>query len=218
MLIRIQHRVGRDGPLERLLADLPASVEVITDDGMPLDPWRGYRLCLSSLPDDQSHVVVLQDDTIVCRNFVPAVERIAAANQETVVSLFLSKVPRRTFSQAMSEWGKSPYAWVHPQDLVHVVGVLWPIERARSFLQWVDANQSRLRGREFASDDATLTRWMRFTRERIRVTIPSLVQHPDDVPSVVNEKRVSHGADSGRTSACWIGSADPLEIDWSKQG
>jgi hypothetical protein len=93
--------------------------------------------------------------------------------------------------------------------------VLWPVQRARAFLEWVDANPKRLRGREFSSDDANLTRWVQLTHERIRVTVPSIVQHPDDVPSVVNSHRVRGGSDQGRTAALWIGDQDPLDLDWS---
>jgi hypothetical protein len=212
VLIRVQHRAGRDAPLERLLANLPPAVEVITDDEVPLNPWRGYRKCLEQLPES-GHVVVLQDDSIVCRNFLPALKLIAKANPSTIVTLFVSAVPRRTLHRMRGANGQ--YVEVHPQDLVHVVGVLWPVERAGAFLEWVDENQRRLRGREFISDDATLTRWFRFSRERILATVPSLVQHPDDVPSVVNERRVSGGRDAGRMAALWIEERNPLELDWS---
>lgn len=159
---------------------------------------------------------MIQDDTLACRNFDLALERIAAANPSTIVSLFLSKQPRRTYNMASLRYGKSRYVDVHLQDLVHVVGTLWPVERARAFLTWVDENPKRVVSvGNRTSDDALLTRWMSLTRERIRVTVPSLIQHPDDVPSIVNSHRVKYGADSGRTAAYWIGDADPLDLDWS---
>jgi len=216
VLVRVQHRIGRDDPLQRLLASLPEA-EVITDDGETLNPWRCYRLCLSGIPD-HGHVAVIQDDVLVPINFVLALEKIASANPKTVVSLFLSKsgVCRRTFSSASIHYGKSRYVYVHPQDLVHVVGVLWPVERARLFLNWVDENPNRVKGNQFSiCDDAHVTRWMKLTGERIRVTVPSIVQHPDDVPSIVNASKVRGGKDSGRTAPYWIGDGDPLELDWS---
>lgn len=214
-MIRIQHRAGRDEPLKRLMQNLPPAVQVITDDGEELNPWRGYRLCLTDLPES-GHVAVLQDDTIVGRNFVPALERIAAANPLRVVELFMSMQPKRTHNRASMRYGKSRYVDVHSQDLVHVVALLWPVEKARAFLAWVDESPARLRGERFQSDDATVTRWMQLTKERIRATVPSIVQHPDDVPSIVNCHRVKHGADRGRTAGYWIGDADPLELDWSQ--
>lgn len=212
--IRIQHRPGRES-INRLLAQLPPEVEVIADDGETPDPWRGYRKCLSDLPED-GHVCVLQDDVVVARNFSSAIERIASANEDILVSLFLSKAPRRTWNLASLKYGRANYVDNHPQDLVHVIGLLWPVKLARVFLDWVDENPRRLRGREFSSDDATVTRWMRFTNQRVRVTVPSIVQHPDDVPSIVNGTKAKGGMDQMRTAVYWIGDEDPLEIDWSR--
>lgn len=200
------------------MVDLPPDVEVITDAAYLTEgqnPWRGYKLCLTDLPA-AGHVAILQDDTIVCRNFVPALELIAAANPTTPVLLFNSKQPKRTHNAASLRYGKSRYVDVHLQDLVHVVAILWPVDKAREFLEWVYASPGRLRGKEFQSDDATVTRWMELTRQRIRCTIPSIVEHPDDVESIANSHRPKAGADSGRVAGYWIGDADPLELDWSR--
>jgi hypothetical protein len=213
--IRIQHRAGR-ATIDRLLENLPPAVKVVEDSGELLDPWRGYKLCLEDLPEE-GHVVILQDDTIVSRNFVPALELIAAANPDTPVSLFLSKTPKRTHNLALLRWGKSRYVTTHQQDLVHVVALLWPVHKAREFTEWIDENPKRIRGLEIStSDDAHVSRWMKLTGQPIRCTIPSIVEHPDDVPSVVNQTKVSGGKDAGRTAAFWIGDGDPLELDWSK--
>lgn len=188
---------------------------MITDDGEEPNPWRGYRLCLSDLPES-GHVAILQDDTVACRNLAPALELIAAANPDTVVELFMSMQPKRTHNRASLHYGRGRYVDVHLADLVHVVALLWPVGKAREFLAWVDESPGRLRGERFQSDDATVTRWMQLTKQRIRATVPSIVQHPDDVPSIVNGHRVRHGADRGRTAGYWIGDADPLELDWSR--
>lgn len=215
VLIRIQHRPPREEPLQRLLALLPPAVEVIADEGEPSNPLRGYKLCLSGLPE-QGHVAVIQDDTIVCRNFAPTLELIAAAHPDTIVALFFSKVPKRTYNLASLRWGKSRYVDVHTSDLIHVVGILWPVARGQAFVQWCDENPKSIRGREIQSDDANVTRWRQLTKQNVRVTVPSIVEHPDDVPSKVNSHRASAGADRGRVAAYWIGDADPLELDWSR--
>lgn len=217
ILIRIQHRAGRTEPLKRLLRNLPpAGVEVIEDSGEPPNPLRGYLLCLEKLPDD-GHLVIIQDDAIVSRNFLPALERIATANPNTPVSLFLSRTPRRTHNLALLRYGRSRYVTTHQQDLVHVVGILWPVQKAREFNDWVEGNPLKIRGEQLTtSDDAVLTRWMKLTGQIIRCTVPSIVEHPDDVPSVVNQAKVSGGADRGRTASFWIGDGDPLDLDWSQ--
>lgn len=198
-----------------MLPLLPPAVVVVGDDGEPPNPWRGYKLCLSGIPEE-GHVAVLQDDTIPCRNFADALELIAAANPDVPVSLFLSRVPRATYNLSLLRTGRSSYVDTFRQDLVHVVAMLWPVHKAREFLSWIENNPKRIRaGGISTSDDAHLTRWMQLTGQTIRCTIPSIVQHPDD-SSIVNPLKVSYGKDSGRTAAAWIGDADPLELDWSR--
>ena len=188
---------------------------MIEDSGEPLNPLRGYMLCLQDLPEE-GHLVIVQDDCIVSCNCIPALELIADATPDTLVSLFLSKTPRRTHNMALLRHGRSRYVTTHQQDLVHVVGILWPVHKAREFRDWVAGNPLKIRGDQLTtSDDAVLTRWMQLTGQTIRVTVPSIVQHPDDVPSIVNQTKVSGGLDTGRTAAFWIGDGDPLDLDWS---
>lgn len=214
--IRIQHAAGRVAPLDRLLQNLPPEVEVITDGGDgPPNPWRGYQKCLSDLPAD-GHVCVLQDDTIVCKNFAPAVELIAAANPDKPVCLFVSGYPPRTVAamREASMRGES-YAALPPGTLLPVVATLWPVEVGRMFLEWAHENPRRLPGGAVArSDDAVASRWMRLKRQRVRIAIPSLVEHPDDVPSTIM-RRPLNGKSRARSAAMWIGDRDPLTIDWS---
>jgi hypothetical protein len=113
--------------------------------------------------------------------------------------------------------GKSRYVTTHQQDLVHVVALLWPVHKAQEFATWIEENPKRIRGDQLStSDDANVSRWMQLTRQQIRCTVPSIVQHPDDVPSIVNQTKVRGGLDAGRTAANWIGDGDPLGLDWSR--
>jgi len=156
---------------------------------------------------------VLQDDTVVCRNFVPALDLIAAANPDVPVVLFRGKYPRRTGAAANRLTGR--YVDLVSGDFLPVVAVLWPVHVASSFLQWASENTNRLPGGPAArSDDAVGGRWIRFTRQRVRCTLPSLVEHPDDVPSTI--RRSSRDRPTlGRVAAHYIGDGDPLELDWS---
>lgn len=215
MICRIQHHPSRAELLPPLIEKLaPLWTEVICDDGPPPpNPWRGYQLCLSDLPDC-SHVLVIQDDAIPCRNFGPVLIRIAEANPRTPVVLFLGGLPKKTGADALRslKYG-SHYSRVWIRDFVPVVAVLWPKEKAEEFMAW--SKVDKLPGAFPRSDDAIVGRWMIKTKQEILVTMPSLVQHPDTVPSIIG-RRAQWGRDKGRVALHYIGEDDPLEIDWSR--
>jgi hypothetical protein len=157
---------------------------------------------------------VLQDDTVVCRNFDRAVQMIAATHVDTVVCLFVAgasiQTARAMRSAMMS--GK-PYVPLHFREWLPVVAVLWPKHQAEHLLLW--AATAKLPGmpRPVRSDDAVCGLWMRENRRLVVATVPSLVEHPDDVESTVG-RRAMAGADRGRVAAHYIGDADPLAIRW----
>lgn len=97
-----------------------------------------------------------------------------------------------------------------------VVAVLWPRTKAEEFLDWLPEKIPGLNA-PWRSDDAVCGAWMKFTRQTVLATVPSLVEHPDDVLSVKwsAESRVPSGHMNKSNRAFWfIGEDDPLEIDW----
>lgn len=222
ILYRVQTVPGREGPLARLSTSLPAAREAILDpDAGDPNPWRGYRRCLENL-GDASHVVVLQDDTIVCRGFAETIEKVASARPSTLTSLFVGGLHNRNtrdFYRALAanrRWSR--LISLNRAAVIHVVALMWPAQLAREFLAWADENQARLPGHRNVpkSDDAIVTYWTRKTKQEVWATVPCLVQHPDDVPSVAGHNRAANGRDKGRTAASWVGlDVDPSTLDWS---
>ena len=159
-------------------------------------------------------MAILQDDAIACKNFAITLERIAASRPDDVICLFTPGVPRRTVSNLTraSNLGKR-YGEVHQLDFVPVVAVLWPVQKAAEFRDWVRDNPRRLGNPNPRSDDAVCGRWMKWTKQTIWATVPSLVQHPDDLPSLIGRAHKS-GRDKSRVAAHWIGDGDPLDYEW----
>ena len=214
--IRIQHAPGREATLNRLLASLGVPAVIFTDrgGGTP-SPWRGYKACLASIPDKFTHIAILQDDTIACRNLAAALPLVADAHPDKVICLFLGGAPRRTATLAHRAHAQGlHFTRLHPNDFLPVVATMWPREKAESLLTWAEENPLKLGHREPRSDDAVAGRWMKFNREQVVCTVPSLVQHPDDHPSTIG-RRHSAGADSQRVAALWDPDFDPLSVDWT---
>lgn len=201
----------------RLLDQLPLAVVVEDDGPRPPSPWRGYKDCLDAIPPDVTHALIVQDDAVVCANFTKAVERIAR-HVDVPVCLFVSGARTKTlihYRQAVRSGLRYSKVWF--QDYCPVVAMLWPRTKVNEFLQWY-ADDPKLPGmvKPYRSDDAVVGSWMKFTRQTVLATVPSLVEHPDDTLSVKwNESRVPSGTGNKRRRAFqYIGDANPLELDW----
>ena len=211
LIARIQHHPSRAQLIEPLLEALaPIPTEVIEHQSDPPSPWAGYRRCLTDLPAGPSHFLVIQDDAIPCRNFAPALEEIAAAN-DVPVCLFLARLPRRTSTDATKALkANRRYVTLFIRDFVPVVAVLWPRAKAQEFMAW--AQNAKLPGQPNPrSDDAVVGRWMMTTRQEIRATCPSLVEHPDMEASVIG-RQPAWGKDPGRVALHLA--EDALAYDW----
>lgn len=187
---------------------------MVPDHGPDANPWRGYKKCLADLPSC-SHVVVLQDDTIALPGLLDALPLVADAHPDNVICLFLGGAPRRTAALARRAHQQgAAFCRLHPNDFLPVVATMWPKHKAESLLAWAAENPLRLGHREPRSDDAVCGRWMKFHREAVLCTVPSLVQHPDDVPSTIGRNARS-GADANRVAAVWDPDLDPTQVAWS---
>lgn len=188
---RVQHAAGRDAALERLLAKLPPAVEVVADHEWESDPnpWRNYRRCLEDLPNGVSHVCVLQDDALPCRDFGMRLNEALEEKPHDLVSLFVGGLKGhslRSFRQAQARkerWCVLP----RPSRIVHVVALVWPVGLAADFLAWYDEEQDNIPSPQpHRSDDMLVSYWLKTSKpwQTVWATVPCLVEHPDDLPSV----------------------------------
>lgn len=178
---------------------------VVETDFDPPNPWYGYLECLREPPADATHLLIVQDDTVACHNLTPALHALAELPEgQHPICLYLGGVPMRTRGEALRAGARGErFVDVHQGDFLPVVAMLWPVEKAAEFHAWgSDPNRLRQRnGKVFIerSDDAMGGRWMRQTRQRVLATIPSFIEHPDDVISTIAR------ANTGRTALFWRG-------------
>ena len=211
LLYRVQHAAGRDAALARLLPLLPPACEVVTDDEAATkpNPFRNYLRCLAGARPDVTHLVVIQDDAVPCKSFGVLVAEAVRERPDGVLSLFvggLSGQTRKNFWAAQIAGEK--WAKVHFREIHHVVALVWPVELAQAFLDWW-ASEPRIPGPPVQqSDDAIVGHWIKSTyadrrvRREIWATVPCLVEHPDDLPSVVQGAR--RLGDKGRRAIAFI--------------
>lgn len=200
---------------EQLLPHLKGLDAQIVLDPAPADPvknaWRTYRACLESLPQEATHLLIVQDDATVCGNFAAALPHIIAAQRERIICLFVGGAPARSARRLClaGDAGRT-FAELDPADWLPCVATIYPAVVAADILAFVD---SRAWQRTHRGDDHRLGEYVRARRLRALATVPSLVQHPDNVPSIIGTVALA-GANPARVACCYIGNHDPLLISW----
>lgn len=215
--IAIQAHPSRTALVDALRASLPSSDAVFDPDAQsPLvSPWRTYRAALESTPEDASHRLILQDDVqIASRNFAEAVDLIAAAWPDHLVTLFLANAPRLSARALFAACGRGDrYAMIPTKPWVPAVALLWPRALIAPVLEFVDEQTWPA---AFCADDEIIGRAMTALYKPLVATVPSLVEHPDEVPSLLGPRRNYAGKNLSRIAACFIDDdLDPLDFDWS---
>lgn len=210
--LAIQTHPLRHGMASALAAALGA--ELVPDpqpDGIR-SPWRTYRHVLETTPPGATHRVVFQDDIVPCRWFTDVLGPAIASRPGRLLSFFVGGHPvehaRRVYQAC--ECGDS---WCELDNLrwCPVIALSWPVEMIGPFLAYVDEQRWP---ESFRSDDEIVGRWMRATKQTPLATVPSLVEHPDKVPSLLG-RRARAGEDVGRVAACFIHEdCDCRTIDW----
>ena len=207
---RVQHSAARDEGLRRLLPLLPPETEVFTDyEVEDPNPFRNYLRCLAGCPQGVTHICVMQDDAVPCASIALRLQEAVDERPDDVLSLFVGGLSGRTrkdfwaAQQNGERWSPINFREVH-----HVVSLCWPVPMAEAFLEWW-ASGPRIPGRKVQrSDDAVIGQWIKSTyadrrvRRTVWATVPCLVEHPDDLPSVVQGNR--RLGDKGRRAIAFI--------------
>lgn len=198
--IAVQHHPRRAALLPRLLASVP-DAEIVSDpepDGLPC-PLRTYAEALRRTPAGATHRLILQDDTTVCPDFRARAESAVAEHADTIVCLFvpgLVNAGSREIAHAAARGER--FAQLRTAGrIVPAVATVWPTLLAADFLRFLENT-----ARHECSDDGMAGAFVRSRRLDVWATVPSLVQHPDIVPSLIGRK-ASAGGNRGRVAALY---------------
>lgn len=170
----------------------------------PPNPWAGYEQALRrALEGQNTHIVLLQDDATPCRDFSRAVADRVTERPENVISLWVGALRGKTlvnYRKAMI--AKQRWCPIYFSDIHHCVALVWPRGLAKSFLEWTETSRLPGEDRPAQSDDAIVGAWARRTGTQIWATVPCLVEHEDQVESIIGRRR----GDAGRRAIWFSGS------------
>lgn len=221
----IQAHPARADLADGLLDCLDGRAQIVYDpapDARQKSPWRTYRACLERglSVDGVDGILVLQEDVLVCGNLLEGVEQAATARPDRPIAFFVpGKPPAYTNAMFRARAAGEPFAALPLGSWVPVVATLWPAYLAARMLDWYDG--ARLPA-GWTADDEIAGRFLRVEQVRMVASVPSLVEHPDTVDSVMNgHRRVGDGLDPGRRAFFFIGDedgygCDATAIDWSR--
>lgn len=208
----VQHHPARRALLPSLLAALDGlEPQVVADDADNLhwNAWQMYLRCLRAAPADCTHLLTIQDDAEVCKDFVEALPRVLAAKPDEIVCLYVGGGGP---GPGVIRAGNACLNWTRlsTQLWLPLVATVLPIVVVGQVLAWAEEDEHARRAR---MDDGMMGRFIRKQKLTAWGTVPSLVQHPDQVPSLIRRK-AAKGRDRNRIAACFIGEFSPLDINW----
>lgn len=153
----------------------------------------------AEIPDGITHRVVLQDDLLLCNDFVNIINRIVNAQPEFIFSLFCSRLkPEHAIEGSPYIIIKGRNAWGQ--------GMLMPVKYVKPMFEFAD----RELGKDFPYDDGIYAWWATEEGMQIMSTIPSTIQHLCPTESTLGYNN------SKKVSKVWIGE-DLSKINWESQ-
>lgn len=186
------------------LEPLLPTAEVVWD--RKHDRWdTGRRAQLAYDPRASNHLVV-QDDAILCPDFLAGVERALEAVPGNPVAFYTGKVRPRPVQirSAVALAIAAKRTWITANGPWWGVAVATPTERIDDMVAWCDP-------KDIPNYDMRMARYWKAERVDCWYSIPSLVDHRigEENPSLVPGR----GNTPGRTAVCFI-DGSPLDIDW----
>ena len=216
--LAIQHHPLRAESVKPLLERVPGA-ELVVDpepDAPVRSPWRTYRECLVRTPREATHRLILQDDVEVCDDFLIHTQRAIEARPDRIVCFHVSGHPATSARRVLraGERGES-WAELDPNTWCPVVATCWPVFEIGPMLRFDDAKHYAAGTVIQRGDDYRVGAFIKETRRTVLATVPSLVEHPDTVGSLIGTHALA-GGNPGRVACCYLPEGcDPYEIDWS---
>lgn len=179
------------------------SIDLVLDVKMTRRCWTGhrmaYRVGLRADPTADWHVV-LEDDALVCRNFIAGVE--------AALSVVPPRGPVVLYHQAHALRDLGESGWAYSTTNIYDVAVALPRALIPEFLDWSTANVRPTH--PHPGDHMSL--WCMHTNRVFMIAWPCLVEHRDG-RSMLGHSNFGRP----RKAAGWAYDLDPTKLDWTRR-
>ena len=142
----------------------------------------------------------MQDDALPCYGFADRALAAIGERPDACVVFFAPGAGRVRLAVRAAAGRSEPWARLPWKAFVPVVATCWPREHALAMPGVVDAYDAKRPRVNRGSDDGAAYVYCKLAQLPVWATVPSLVEHPDDVRSLIG-KTPSHGAARHRVAA-----------------
>lgn len=161
--------------------------------------WWNAKRCWSRAGSAQHHMVI-QDDAILCKNFLPAVLMALEANPDVPIGWYGK-------SSAVERVVKSGYHWFICKNGLWGTCVSLPAAMAYDFIVWsekhIDHNH-----RAYDSDDGKMNLYLSLNKITTWMVVPTLIQHGGTMKSLIGHQF------KGTQTQFFAGDEDPTSWNW----
>lgn len=190
---------ARSDNVERTLRALNVRVPVLYDDE-GLGCWNNASRAFKAIQSGATHHVVMQDDIILCKNFVPTVTHLCELRPNSIMSLFSMRKSTREAVERDIRWVEAKYG-------VWGQAIVMPVSLIPRMFRWVEQHVSS----DWYSEDARISLWMEHHKIPGYVPAPNIVEHVD------GKSMLGHSTPLARKSRLFIGeNTDGLSVDWTR--
>ena len=172
-------------------------------------PWPNARKCWEACPDDASHMLILQDDVLLCQDFYVGATRALRHRPNNAISFYANDKRIDEARAAGASWARLPAS--HHTGGIYGQAQCIPAYFIKPLLRWWD-NKPEGHYTEYDDpryDDWILGQFLKKNRKEVWATVPSLVEH--DCPS---ESLIGY-SDRRKVARWYIGDdVSALSIDW----
>ncbi len=189
LAVRVQHhpsRADRISALLEALADFD-DVQVVEDPGADVKPdhWRSHRACLEAMPEDATHLLVLQDDVIRLEGFYLRIAQALGRHPEQVLLAFVPGFPRDRRMQMVAKGKGQQFYPFTVGAYVPTVAIVYPRAVVHGLLDWADTNRGDRHRRPMrGADDGIVAHFCRIRRIRPFAMVPCAVEHDETAVSI----------------------------------
>ena len=200
--IKIMGCHKRDEYIKAMLEKLGLDESIVCyddRDGKGDAMYTARKAWLAPIPYGVTHRLVLQDDCLLCNDFVDIVHKIVEQYPNVFFSLLNTRV------NPEDKKIDSPYIQIVGERM-YGQAIIMPVKHIQKMFDWIDRLEKGYR-----HDDTAIGTYASVNGIKVLSTIPSLLQHlcpTDSLLGYNNEKKVSR---------VWIGE-DLSHIDWTKRG